>query len=461
MLFCPSGTEFATSSSMKKIKRSDLIKNTKDELIAFGRSLKNLRLKASETKDAIIGKILDAIEEEDKKVASKSPAPKKAAAPKDGVVAKGNKEEKPAKSAEKAQAKSPAKSAEKAPAKAPAKAAPKTKSANGAASAPRGAAAPSAKEAKRSVKGAATRLPHFVASDEEMVTESKYHVAAGQGPLESAALRDRYEDNRIFLQPRDPHWAHSFWDLAPWKPEEVARRHGLDLARFGFALRVYDVTDVEFDGLNAHRFFNIGVSGLKSSWYVNVPEDGRAYLVEIGLTDGNGAFYMMARSNAVMMPRASVSTRTDEEWMAPDEEFWRMYALSGGFKVLRGGGSDELIKQMQRRMAGETSSGAVSSFGGSIMARPKAAEKFWFRLDCELVVYGATEPDAKVTLMGRDMPLRPDGTFSARFALPDGLQALEARAVSASGTFEKTITPTVTRSTAVFQNRELEKKEEE
>ena len=54
--------------------------------------------------------------------------------------------------------------------------------------------------------------------------------------------------------------------------------------------------------------------------------------------------------------------------------------------------------------------------------------------DAELILYGATEPDAAVTVGGRTIKLRPDGTFSYRFALPDGHYELPAVATSADGT---------------------------
>ena len=61
------------------------------------------------------------------------------------------------------------------------------------------------------------------------------------------------------------------------------------------------------------------------------------------------------------------------------------------------------------------------------------AKGFWFNVNAELIIYGATEPDAKVTLGGHEIKLRPDGSFSYRFALPDGNYDLPAVAVSADG----------------------------
>ncbi len=58
---------------------------------------------------------------------------------------------------------------------------------------------------------------------------------------------------------------------------------------------------------------------------------------------------------------------------------------------------------------------------------------FWFSINAELVLYGATEPDATVTIGGQPIQLRPDGTFSCRLALPDGNHTITVSAVSAQG----------------------------
>ncbi|MFQ5431449.1 MAG: DUF4912 domain-containing protein [Nitrospinota bacterium] len=291
---------------------------------------------------------------------------------------------------------------------------------------------------------------------EEAVTESKYYVAPVQEHIHPTyEPQERYGDDRVTLLVRDPHWIFSYWDMNDDTPGRVAHSHGIDAGHCDTALRVYDVTGLDFDGTNGQICFDLGVGGMTGSYYINVPSDGRSYCVEIGLKDGQGSFYVMARSNVITVPRASVSDRMDEEWMIADEEFWEMYSLSGGFGPV--GSSEELAEQMQKRLAGEEASGAVSSFSSEAVVGKKN-DDFWFRLDCELIVYGATEPDAVVTLGDKPVTLRPDGTFTARFAMPDGLRVLPARAVSASHKHEKTITPTLSRSTTSFEdiNRETE-----
>jgi hypothetical protein len=58
---------------------------------------------------------------------------------------------------------------------------------------------------------------------------------------------------------------------------------------------------------------------------------------------------------------------------------------------------------------------------------------FWFNINAELVLYGATEPDATVTIDGWPVQLRPDGTFSCRLSLPDGDHTVTLSAMSAQG----------------------------
>jgi hypothetical protein len=50
-------------------------------------------------------------------------------------------------------------------------------------------------------------------------------------------------------------------------------------------------------------------------------------------------------------------------------------------------------------------------------------------------------------VQGRAIKLRPDGTFSLRFALPDGKQVIPVKAVSSDNEEERTITPIVNKET--------------
>ncbi len=88
-----------------------------------------------------------------------------------------------------------------------------------------------------------------------------------------------------------------------------------------------------------------------------------------------------------------------------------------------------------------------SSLGTGALQGANCSRHFHFEIDAELIVYGTTEPNAKVTLQGEPVKLRPDGSFSVRFSLPDNRQIIPAVASSPDGVEERTIVLAVERNT--------------
>lgn len=94
--------------------------------------------------------------------------------------------------------------------------------------------------------------------------------------------------------------------------------------------------------------------------------------------------------------------------------------------------------------------GAVTSWSQRAAGAGGAPKGFWFNINAELIIYGATERDAEVSIGGRKIKLRPDGTFSYRFALPDGRYDLPVVAVSADGTDGRAAELKFTRATEIL-----------
>ncbi|AFZ24353.1 ABC-type phosphate transport system, periplasmic component [Cylindrospermum stagnale PCC 7417] len=72
-----------------------------------------------------------------------------------------------------------------------------------------------------------------------------------------------------------------------------------------------------------------------------------------------------------------------------------------------------------------------------IFSRPRT--DFWFVADTELIIHGATEIDAKVTIGGHPIKLKPDGTFHLRIPFSDKLIDYLITASAANGEQTKTI----------------------
>jgi hypothetical protein len=248
-----------------------------------------------------------------------------------------------------------------------------------------------------------------------------------------------YDQDKIILQVRDPRWLHAYWELRNQTIQGLKNKLGDDFYRAKRILRVYDVTNIIFNGFNANRFFDIQVNDFANSWYLDTAGPGRSWCVDLGLMLADGRFITILRSNVVQTPLDGPSWVTDEEWMIPEEMFARLYGMGFGLGKSSpvGGAWQERIKQ-----------GLFSSGLSSSPVKKEVKERnFWLKVDCELIVYGATEADAKVTVQGVPIKLRPDGTFTLRYYLPDGKQMIPVKAVSADKLEELTITPTVTRET--------------
>ncbi|MGB5914608.1 MAG: Rho termination protein, partial [Phormidesmis sp.] len=75
----------------------------------------------------------------------------------------------------------------------------------------------------------------------------------------------------------------------------------------------------------------------------------------------------------------------------------------------------------------------MSGIGSGASALPERSRSFWLVADAELIVHGATEPDATLTIGDKIVPLNPDGTFRFHMAFPDGKIDYPIRAVAVDG----------------------------
>ena len=319
-------------------------------------------------------------------------------------------------------------------------------------------AASSKKSLKRTAKSAvqektkapAKEIKEVIGSQETLIGGAKFyspvqHKISRPMPEE---LPFEYGKDKIILQVRDPWWMHTYWEVIPGTWERIKEKLGDVFYQAKKMLRVYDVSNIIFNGKNAHHFFDIDIRSEASSWYIDAGGPGRSWCVDFGLKLPNGDFVTIVRSNTVQTPLDGPSWITDEEWMIPEEMFARLYGLGFGF-----GQSSPVGKAWQERFKKALFSGVLASPGITSVSSPgkqvSKERKFWFVLDCELIVYGATEPDAKVTVQGKEIKLRPDGTFTLRYALPDGKQVIPVKATSADEIEERTITPIVSRETKI------------
>jgi len=256
--------------------------------------------------------------------------------------------------------------------------------------------------------------------------------------LDHACVKDR-----IIAMVRDPYWLHSHWELSRSTLARAQAALGQEWHTARPILRLMDVTSEDTTSASERHIRDIEIHGGVNNWYIDVAAPPRSFRIDIGYLARRGKFFVLARSNVVSTPKAGVSDVMDENWASVQEQFQKIYSQSGGSNGATG--STDLRELFEERLRRPMQGLSLQSLGTG--ALPTIGRGFHFEIDAELIVYGATEPNTRVTLQGEPVQLRADGTFTVRFSLPDSRQIIPAVAASPDGVEERTIVLAVERNT--------------
>lgn len=305
---------------------------------------------------------------------------------------------------------------------------------------------PSRKSKTAPVQTAAAR--NTSGNPEDAAEASKFDLG---GPTRDTSripkdLPTGYGKDQIVALVRDPFWLHCYWELTHQGVQRAEAALGQDWYTAKPILRLLDVTSNDVSSNSERVLRDIEIHGGCNNWYIDVSNPPRSYRIDIGYLSRSGKFYVLARSNVVTTPRAGISDVVDENWADLDSrKADRLYAMSSGYDPV--GSSLEVKQLLEERLRRPLGSPAISSFGSGGLLPGGKTRPFWFQIDAELIVYGATDPNARVTLQGQPVSLRADGTFTMRFKLPDARQIIPAVATAPDGSEERTIVLAIERNT--------------
>jgi hypothetical protein len=306
--------------------------------------------------------------------------------------------------------------------------------------------------------------------------------AAGQLP-------EAYGTGQLLLTARDPHWLYAHWDLTR---DQQVHYNSLSVDRH-LVLRVYlreaagaPLKEVHLHPESRHWFVHVGQGGMRYAadlgyyrpaghWIsvstskptitppdtlskdtsirfgtipFEVPFEQLLAEVKVAVSEHVPLIEAVQQLRNAGHPALPSSIRiTPAEWTpAQERALAEVVSIDTARQVWIGSLeiTELLRRQLEQRLGpgpGAPSAAPSSWFGAEAAVTSPAGlptrvvkREFWFNVNAELIVYGATEPDARVTLGGRTIKLRPDGTFSLRFALPDGRYEILAAATAARGT---------------------------
>ena len=135
------------------------------------------------------------------------------------------------------------------------------------------------------------------------------------GPDPGLPIPDRYNRDRLVLMVQDPFHVFAYWEVTP-ETAAGARAAAGD----------HGATVLLLETPNGQESREVDLTG--GNYYLSVAP-GTTYAAQLAVRDAQGRLHILARSNRVSTPAATVSTRQDEAWMTVDETFGELLELAG------------------------------------------------------------------------------------------------------------------------------------
>ena len=283
--------------------------------------------------------------------------------------------------------------------------------------------------------------------------------------------------NLVFL-PRDPEWAYVFWHIS-----EADREKAKSLGANKLCLRLYDVTGAKDGNFNQGTLREIAVDSYSTEWYLPIPVSDRDYKVELGYRYGF-KWMSLAFSSAGHVPNSQPSeqildkfvpfnlespaetnlaiTNSDESEINGLHE--RLYQVATDYTKRSRAGSEEFMENNSKYTPNPSQNDSGAGLWASGLNESGVGisnRSFWLVADAELIVYGATDPSANLTIGDEKVPLASDGTFRLQVPFRDGLQNYEIKATDSVGEQNRSITMRFNRDTPLDNTNEKSNAETE
>jgi hypothetical protein len=144
-------------------------------------------------------------------------------------------------------------------------------------------------------------IPDHALADRPVTTPTTKRARAMRMPPEAALDFSKYPEfgeDYVVLIARDPEFLFACWEMTFEAIDRYARATG-GVARPTVVLRIREADAPDAGG----AFYDLNVGSRTGNYYFPVPGRGKAFYAELGLVGPTG-FWMVARSNTTVVPRA-------------------------------------------------------------------------------------------------------------------------------------------------------------
>ena len=275
-------------------------------------------------------------------------------------------------------------------------------------------------------------------------------------------------ETKVVFLPRDPEWAYVFWEISD-KDRANAQNEGANR----LCLRLADVTNRNNGETNPGTLQEVVVDSHSTEWYLPIPLGGRDYKVELGYRIGH-KWMSLAHSSSAKVPSLHPSEQILDQFVPfsletpvtssesnmdnlvsekPDSGLHeRLYQSATTKYRTRRVGSEEFQEGVSGNLNSYNESGTglwSSGLNESGIGVVPQSRSFWLVADAELIVYGATDPSAKLFIEDEEVPLANDGTFRLQVPFRDGTQNYSIKAIDKDGVDSRNITMKFERVTPI------------
>ena len=144
-------------------------------------------------------------------------------------------------------------------------------------------------------------------TESELVRKSNNQNTKDLNSLENVALPDvmtlKGELKAKLVTPRK---VILFWDVSELPKKIIELFFNRKFEELVHVVRIYDVTDIFFNGKNAHHFHGISVPYDSGHWFIKGLAENRCYVAELGVYFSNTEFFPLYRSNCIRTPSTEI-----------------------------------------------------------------------------------------------------------------------------------------------------------
>lgn len=120
---------------------------------------------------------------------------------------------------------------------------------------------------------------------------------------------------------------HLQWHVGTTAVDALKSRIGGNLESAVLVLRLYDITDIDFNGFNARSQWDVGPVGLAGSHFLPVTQPECSLMAELGFRMPDNAFHALVRSNTRFFDRDGPSRRFGLEGLYVARGYERIFPV--------------------------------------------------------------------------------------------------------------------------------------